>query len=814
MNDHVLSFLNAVGAQAGLAALWITLQAAVLVGVLLAVDRLLRHRIRAALRHGLWMLVLLKFVLPPGFLSPTSLAYWIAPRLAEPIRVVSFTGSPKVGPLAASSTEIPVGALTAGFTPAPVSLQLPGILALVWLAGIGVWTTAVLVRNRRIQALVRGSEPAPETLVQLLEEAADRLHIDRLPSIRLTRTAYSPALFGFFRPVILLPRELPERIGPEALRQVLRHELVHLARRDLWFHGFQVAVQALWWWNPLVGWVNARIRALREEAVDEAVMLEPDSESYPSTLVAVARHCAMPSGLSLALLSILESRSRLEKRVRRLVEQPLPRSARMGWTGWIAVVLAGALFVPMGFARRVENRRANTSTESTSGNGIDLGLDSAEPVDRRALGQDTRPQVLVNGISPISRIGSGAAFNKEFTALQELRKRYKASHPNVREQLRKTYQLWREAAREASEPSETDDDLMQKASEWLDGHDRMFPGRGENIVPAATVASTATPHRMSPELAKRYGLAVSTNTPPPPTPQSVQPTPMPPEMARRYGLLPATPQAPAPAVTAAPAASAPGLPTRQQVVTWAQSVDQAGNPPAPGLPSKQQVLIESRFLEFHSGMGPNLERILGTNRALPLLEATATAFLDASERLDGVDILSAPRVVTVLNTGAEVSVQEEKRVRIASAKGTEETTVRAGPRLQFTISEVPRNPNALALTADASVVQVLGNPEAKDDALGREVINNVGTGSARLWDRQALLLDAGTFTNRVRFVDKVPTLGDIPLLGRLFRTEGTQEQVRRILVLVTPTLIDPAGSPVNNDPKRLPFDPATFPPEN
>ncbi len=791
MNDFVLSFLNAVGAQAGLAALWITLQAAVLVGVLLLVDRLLRHRIRAALRHGLWMLVLLKFVLPPGFLSPTSLAYWIAPRFAEPLRIASFEATPIVRPLPVSAVSVPADTLPADFIPAPVSLRLPGILALAWLAGGVAWIGVVLVRNRRIRVLVRESEPAPETLVRLLEEAAERLHIDRLPAIRLTRTAHSPALFGFFRPVILLPRELPERIGPEALHQVLRHELVHLARRDLCFHGFQVAVQALWWWNPLVGWVNARIRTLREEAVDEAVMLEPDSESYPSTLVAVARHCATPSGLSLALLSILESRSRLEKRVRRLVEQPLPRSARMGWTGWIAVVLAGALFVPMGFARRVESRRTNTSTEPTSGNGNDLGIDSAAPVDWRALGQDLKPQVLVNGISPISRNDSGAAFNKEFTALLELRKRYKDSHPKVREQLRKTYQLWRESAGEASEPSETDDDLMQKACEWLDEHDRMFQGRGEIIVPAATAASTATPNRMSPELAKRYGLAVSTNTPPSPTPKSVQTTPMPPEMARRYGLLPATPKAPAPAV--APAAAAPAA-------------------PAQGIPSSRQVVIESRFAVIPIGFVEGLVPELKTQRSLRISEARATELIRAFEATHGVDVLSAPRVVTALNTGAEVSVQEEKRVRSASAKGTEETTVRAGPRLQITISEVLSNSNVLALTADASVVQVLGNPEAKDDALGRQVVDNVGTGSARLWDRQALLLDAGTFTNRVRFVDKVPTLGDIPLLGRLFRTEGTQEQVRRILVVVTPTLIDPAGKPVN-DPKRLPFDPATFPPE-
>ena len=708
MNDFILVFLNAAGANAGLAALWISLQAVLLVGVLLVVDRLLRHRTRAALRYGLWMLVLLKFVLPPDLLSPTSLAYWIAPRLAEPVRLRTFE-SAVTTPIAAPDSPTAVPSTLPGFVPETPRLRLPGFLALVWLAGIAGWTSWVWVRSRRMSALVRTSTPAMEPLCRLLQEVAPPRPASSLPEVRLTDSAQGPALFGLFRPVILLPKDLPGRIGPEALAHVLRHELVHQSRRDPWFHLFQVVVQVLWWWNPIVWLLNARIRALREEAVDEAVMLAPDSDSYPSTLVAVARHCATPSRLSLAFLGILESRSRLEKRVRRLVEVPLPRRARFGWAGWASVLLAGALFLPMGFARRVEAQ--------------------AEPP------------------KPSSRL---------------------------------------------SPPT----------------------GAATTSKPDSAVIST-----LPPELARRYGLVVSTNTPPLPAPKSIQPTPMPPEMARRYGLLPATQQAPAPAGSPAPAASAPGLPTRQQVVTWAQSVDEAGNPPAQGLPSKQQVLIESRFLEFPADQLERLVPELGTRNSLRIPEARAAEVLKELERPSGMptkfsfSLLSAPRVVTALNTGAEISVQGEQKVRIATSKGTEETTVMAGPRLQFTVSEVPRNPNALALTADATVVQVLGDPESQDDTLGRHVVNNVGTGSARLWDRQSLLLDAGTFTNRVRFVDKVPTLGDIPLLGRLFRTEGTQDQIRRILVLLTPTFIDPAGNPVN-DPKRLPFDPGTFPPEN
>ncbi|MFM7804344.1 MAG: hypothetical protein ACKPGK_07605 [Verrucomicrobiota bacterium] len=49
------------------------------------------------------------------------------------------------------------------------------------------------------------------------------------------------------------------------------------------------------------------------------------------------------------------------------------------------------------------------------------------------------------------------------------------------------------------------------------------------------------------------------------------------------------------------------------------------------------------------------------------------------------------------------------------------------------------------------------------------------------------------------------------LVGRFFRKEGTRDQVSRLFVLVTPTLIDAAGRPVH-DPAHPPFDPTGFPP--
>ena len=329
-SSFVLWF-NDAGTSSTAVAVSMSVQLAVLVGVSSGLDWLIRHRARAALRHGLWMLVVIKLLLPVDLLSPTAIAYWVAPWLVTPaVRVPRVAASSATVVSEVSHVVGPVGLKTA--TAAHPKLQLAGGLLLVWVVGCGAWAIWVLVRSREVARPVQDSDEVPEALQTVLAETAAGLGLrSKLPRLRLTDTAQGPALCGLFRPVILLPRGLSEQIEAESLRQVLRHELIHLQRWDLAWNLLQVCVQIAWWWNPLVWFANARIRSLREAAVDEAVMLEPGADDYPATLVAVARYCAVPPRMPMAFLGVLESGSRLEARVRRLLERPLPRSAQLGW---------------------------------------------------------------------------------------------------------------------------------------------------------------------------------------------------------------------------------------------------------------------------------------------------------------------------------------------------------------------------------------------------------------------------------------------------------------------------------------------------
>ena len=84
--------------------------------------------------------------------------------------------------------------------------------------------------------------------------------------------------------------------------------------------------------------------------------------------------------------------------------------------------------------------------------------------------------------------------------------------------------------------------------------------------------------------------------------------------------------------------------------------------------------------------------------------------------------------------------------------------------------------------------------------------------SCNVWDGQTVVLGGLLATTVEKVKDKIPVIGDLPFVGRLFRSEGQRTRKKNLLIFVTPTIIDPAGNPVHT-PDYLPYDPNAVPPQ-
>ena len=325
-------------------------QSSVLIAVLFAIDFALRRRVRAAVRYVLWLVLLVKLLLPPSLALPTGVAWWLFPAVTTPARphVTKFV----VNYGADTAPSLPLQPIPA-FTPPPrPPMSAVAWIILAWSAisvCLLVWLAA---RWRQVICDVKRATPAPAWLNELFDEAKDSSGLRRNVRLRLMDQAMSPAVCGLFRPVILLPQSLVKKLPPAQLRAVLLHELTHLRRGDVWINCAQALVQIVYWWHPLLWLANARTRSVREEAVDDAVMLalRDEAEAYAPTLLEVAKLAFHRPLASLGLVGILESRSALRQRIERLVNFHAPRKAGLTFLSFCGICIFSAAALPMGEA--------------------------------------------------------------------------------------------------------------------------------------------------------------------------------------------------------------------------------------------------------------------------------------------------------------------------------------------------------------------------------------------------------------------------------------------------------------------------------
>jgi general secretion pathway protein D len=113
---------------------------------------------------------------------------------------------------------------------------------------------------------------------------------------------------------------------------------------------------------------------------------------------------------------------------------------------------------------------------------------------------------------------------------------------------------------------------------------------------------------------------------------------------------------------------------------------------------------------------------------------------------------------------------------------------------EFTGYETP--PPIPNVTGNLNVVQV---PVILPSFTVRQVVTTVN-----VWDNQTVVIGGLISSSVLSTKDKVPVMGDLPLVGRLFQSQAKQTTKKNLMIFVTATIVDPAGNRVHSD-DELPF---------
>lgn len=328
--------------------------------------------------HALLMLVLLKCLLPPFVASPTGVFSWLtlppivapsepAPTDTEQIARLTpgaaedLAANAELASTASEASELaPVSDRAAAPVPGAAPWFRPSLsttilyaFGVIWIAGfLALWGYLIGKWLQFHRAHEDTSVPPSDELLDMVVAVSDRLDLPRVPQVLVTTHPTIPFANGTWDPRIVLPLELVESLPQEDLELVVAHELTHLRRGDMIAGALQTTVQLIWWFHPLVWWLNREIRRVREQCCDEQVVesLKCRPGRYARCLLNVLERQRQLRPLpELAGLSAYDvTATRLENIMRRDV----PVSAGLSFGGWCLLVLLAVVILPgAGFAR-------------------------------------------------------------------------------------------------------------------------------------------------------------------------------------------------------------------------------------------------------------------------------------------------------------------------------------------------------------------------------------------------------------------------------------------------------------------------------
>lgn len=349
-----------------------SLMASVLVVLILAAKWLLRDKLKPRWSFLLWLLLILRLVLP--WAPESSFSVYNISHLFGETRHFAAGNETTITP--ADKPEIE------GETPTQVSLlpqdpivtiqrdetiKKPAsplqVASIIWLVGTMVFLASMFRANLRFARKLKGETAIMVPgIADLFGSCKEEMNLRRRIRLIQTNRVSSPTLFGLFRPKLLLPDMALQTLSEAQLRYVFLHELSHVRRNDIAWNGIVNILLALHWFNPFLWYAYHKMRVDQELACDALALSRvtpEESKEYALTIIKLLELFTKPIHLAGAA-SILGNKKELKRRII-MITSPVKNSYKWSIVGIIVLLLVGGAALTNANSNSEEKHREETT---------------------------------------------------------------------------------------------------------------------------------------------------------------------------------------------------------------------------------------------------------------------------------------------------------------------------------------------------------------------------------------------------------------------------------------------------------------------
>jgi beta-lactamase regulating signal transducer with metallopeptidase domain/Tol biopolymer transport system component len=407
--------MNDFGSVNGFAVRWVDFMAgrsyeiAIVFLIAAGLWLLMARKASAFLGYGLFMLVLIKAVLPFNIPSPALLNEIpiSSHRFSTPMRDWGMRPVFPLMPheLAYAGESMETGGLenAAEMPSAPIThesatsaqrhesrMSFSALFMLLWTAVV----CFLLIRFIRSQWLsyrfiLRAKQGAPVDFSFDLDTLKQQIGLRRHIQVASCDSVSIPFVWGIFRPHLIVPQDFSSKFSEKQARWIVLHELAHIKRHDALISVLQKLAQIVYFFHPAVWIANGAINRHKEYICDDIAMAASQTprmdcgQSILSLTKQVNRHLVVEAGL----LGGCRSSSFIRRRLMRILDEK--RVLRVKHSLGIVFVLTLAACITLPSVRAKDGSIAAPSVDATSPNKKTISPDEASTEQASSAESDT-----------------------------------------------------------------------------------------------------------------------------------------------------------------------------------------------------------------------------------------------------------------------------------------------------------------------------------------------------------------------------------------------------------------------------------------
>ncbi|KOY82834.1 M56 family metallopeptidase [Lysinibacillus macroides] len=261
---------------------------------------------------------------------------------------------------------------------------------IIWLTGVFITSIWFLFVYQKLYRELRRNcvaVPKEHKVWGILAQLQNDMNVKREINLVYCQANISPFLVGVFKSTIVLPIYA---IQNDELTMILKHELIHDKKKDLWMKRAGILARILHWYNPLIYFLQKELTKWCELSCDEDVVLKmshTERKMYGEMILNMMQRANQQPNSPFSVSLFTKGQMKLKKRLIRILEaQQVSKSI---------VITAITLFLVFGSVGIVSATFVYKNIQSISENkNMEIQLEYVD-IDKREIDKNSSKTISV-----------------------------------------------------------------------------------------------------------------------------------------------------------------------------------------------------------------------------------------------------------------------------------------------------------------------------------------------------------------------------------------------------------------------------------